>query len=238
MRQQLRKFVTKYGVRTFLICLWMALLTVTYYQLNTIRASLSTILLGFIEFMNTNPWGILLYIGIFTFRPLFFFPALLLLVMAGLIFGPATGILMAIVGTAVSASVAYWVGRFFNRSANPESVTSLRAWRKLILTRPFEAAFLMHFSFLPFDAVNYFSGLTKMRFVPFILGTMLGNLPGIVSFVVIGASIDINAFMTHGFSLRAFNPWYFLIAFIIFIISVVMTELIRAHITRISKTAA
>lgn len=236
LRKQIRMFVTNYGVRTFLICLWVTLLAVTYYQLNTVRTSFSSILFGFIEFMNTNAWGVLLYIGIFTFRPLFFFPALILLIMAGLIFGAATGILLAIVGTAVSASVAYWVGRFFNRSSEPEAVTSLRTWRKLIVTRPFEAAFLMHFSFLPFDAVNYFSGLTRMRFIPFILGTMLGNLPSIVSFVIIGASIDLNAFIREGFTLKAFNPWYFLIAFAIFLVSVGMTELIRAHIARVSKS--
>ena len=232
MRKQLRTFVTRYGVRSFIIFLWLTLLVITYYQLNTIRASLGTIVVELIEFMSTNPWGILLYIAIFTFRPLFFFPALVLTILAGLLFGLASGIVLAMIGTLVSASVAYWVGRFFNRASEPEAVASMRSWRKLIQAQPFEAAFLMHFSFLPFDAANYFSGLTRMWFVPFILGTGLGNLPSIVSFVTIGASIDLNVFMKDGFTLRAFNLGYFAFALLIFVVSVSLTELTRKHLAR------
>jgi len=44
--------------------------------------------------------------------------------------------------------------------------------------------------FLPYDLVNYLSGMLRLQWLPFLVATALGSLPGTVSFVLLGASID------------------------------------------------
>ncbi len=54
----------------------------------------------------------------------------------------------------------------------------------------FETVLIMRLLFLPYDLVNYASGILRLRWLPFLLATALGSLPGTVSFVLLGASID------------------------------------------------
>ena len=54
----------------------------------------------------------------------------------------------------------------------------------------FETVLTMRFLFLPYDLVNYLAGFLRVRYVPFILATVLGSLPGTVAFVLFGASTD------------------------------------------------
>ena len=48
----------------------------------------------------------------------------------------------------------------------------------------------MRLLFLPFDLVNYGCGALGVQRRPFLLATALGSLPGTVSFVLLGASLD------------------------------------------------
>ena len=46
----------------------------------------------------------------------------------------------------------------------------------------------MRLIYLPFDAVNYGCGLTSVRHIDFFIGTFLGIIPGLVSFVLLGGT--------------------------------------------------
>ena len=46
----------------------------------------------------------------------------------------------------------------------------------------------MRLLYFPFDAVNYGCGLTSMRQRDFFIGTFLGILPALVSFVLLGGA--------------------------------------------------
>ena len=54
----------------------------------------------------------------------------------------------------------------------------------------FESVLIMRLLFLPYDLVNYVSGILRLHWLPFLMATALGSLPGTVSFVLLGASID------------------------------------------------
>lgn len=56
----------------------------------------------------------------------------------------------------------------------------------------FEAVLMTRFFFLPFDLVNYLAGFLRIGWKPFTLASMLGSLPGTVSFVLLGSSIGMN----------------------------------------------
>jgi uncharacterized membrane protein YdjX (TVP38/TMEM64 family) len=48
----------------------------------------------------------------------------------------------------------------------------------------------LRFLFLPYDLVSYFSGFLKIGWRGFLLATILGSIPGTISFTMIGATLD------------------------------------------------
>ena len=53
----------------------------------------------------------------------------------------------------------------------------------------FIAVLTMRLMFLPFDLVGYSSGVCDIRQRDFALGTFLGTIPGLFTFVLLGSSI-------------------------------------------------
>lgn len=73
--------------------------------------------------LSYGNWAPAVYIGIYTIRPLVFFPASLLSLAGGLIFGPWLGTLYTIAGAAAGAVLSFTVAgklgsRFFTKEQN------------------------------------------------------------------------------------------------------------------------
>jgi len=131
----------------------------------------------------------LIYVVLYTIRPLILFPATVLTVAAGLIFGPWLGILFTIIGENVSANFAFAIARWLGRSwVGEREVGTLANWDARIRDNALTSVLIMRLVYLPFDAVNYGCGLTSMRQRDFFIGTFIGIMPGLVSFVLLGGS--------------------------------------------------
>ncbi len=134
-------------------------------------------------------WAVIAFLSLSIIRPLVLFPATLLTLAAGLLFGPIGGVLVAATGANGSAMVGWAVARYLA----PTSVVGGRAvvqnWADRLQRNSFEAVLLMRLVFLPYDLVNYGCGLLKVKWRPFILATAIGSLPGTIAFVLGGASI-------------------------------------------------
>ncbi len=170
----------------------------------------------FVDRVDSARWGVPAYLGVYLARPLVLFPATLLTVAGGLIFGPVTGIVVVVVGANASAMVAYGVGRLLTKrpgAAVPAGASAVTAgaasaanavdgatpsavlgfanrWADRMRRNSFESILLMRLLFLPYDLVNYSAGLLRIRWVPFLGATAIGSLPGTVSFVLLGASLE------------------------------------------------
>lgn len=128
-----------------------------------------------------------IYIILYTFRPLILFPASLLTIASGLIFGPWLGILFTIIGENASANFAFRIARWLGRSWIDEREQGrLKRWDQKIRENAIASVLIMRLIYLPFDAVNYGCGLTSMSQRDFFLGTLFGIMPGLVSFVLLG----------------------------------------------------
>ncbi len=131
----------------------------------------------------------LIYILLYTVRPVVLFPATLLTMASGLIFGPWLGILFTMLGENASANVAFSIARWLGRDwVSAHEHGRLREWDTKIQENALTTVLVMRLVYLPFDAVNYGCGLTAMRQRDFFLGTFLGIIPGLVSFVLLGGS--------------------------------------------------
>lgn len=133
-------------------------------------------------------WGPLLFVlvhGAVSITPI---PRTLFTISAGALFGPFLGLLLSIVGTTLAATGAFFlvrfVGRrFVERHAHRRQVT----WVRVRLDRNglLAVASLRLIPAVPFPAMNYAAGLSGVRFLPYVIGTVLGVLPGTVATVVL-----------------------------------------------------
>ncbi len=152
----------------------------------------------------------LIYIVFYTIRPLILFPASLLTIASGLVFGPLLGILFTIVGENASANFAFFLARWFGRDlvAAREQEGSLAArWDARLRQNGMVTVLIMRLIYLPFDLVNFACGLTSMRQVDFAIGTFIGILPALISFVLFGgvaAASNENRAMTFSLAIMFF----------------------------------
>ena len=148
----------------------------------------------FIDNVDMAWWAFAAYVGVYLVRPVVLFPASVLTVVGGLLFGPIAGVLVVIIAANSSAMVAYAIGRTLGRSPLDDDgearTTLLERWSDRMRTRSFETVLVMRLLFLPYDLVNYAAGFLRIKAMPFLVATALGSLPGTVSFVLLGASLD------------------------------------------------
>lgn len=162
------------------------------YQIYAWQAGLSPIgaVRELADFMAANPLGWLIFLAVYALRPLVLFPATLLTLAAGFVFGPVLGVVLTIIGANTSAMVAYYVGRFFGGEVIEDGGEGFIARNtKRLRKNSFETVLIMRFIFLPYDLVNYTAGFLRIRALPFLLATALGSLPATLSFVLFGASV-------------------------------------------------
>ncbi|NJL05787.1 MAG: TVP38/TMEM64 family protein [Chloroflexaceae bacterium] len=181
-----------------------------------------------------SPFGGLLYILLYTLRPLIFFPATLLTIAGGSIFGVWWGIILTVIGSNLSATVAYGLGRWFGGDlfqADPNSTASgfVATWAERMRANAFDTVLIMRFLFLPYDLVNYLAGFLRIGYPGFILATIIGSLPGTVSIVLFGASIQIER-LEEGVS-PSLDPLTFGISVVLFVGSLAFSRWLKQRET-------
>lgn len=116
-------------------------------------------------------------------------PRTVFTVAAGVLFGSITGVVLAVTGTALAATTAFFLvrfigGRFVEKHAHHRAVTWVRS--RLDRNGLLAMVSLRLIPAVPFAVMNYASALSGVRFPPYLLGTVLGVLPGTIGIVVLG----------------------------------------------------
>lgn len=184
--------------RAVVVALWIIAIVAWRRFQTTSGLSTTGAAQNFIDNVEMAWWGVLAYVAVYLARPIVLFPASVLTVVGGVLFGPVAGVVIVIVAANGSATIAYLVGRLLGRTpANRRdeagaqmATTLLSRWSVKMRDNSFETVLVMRFLFLPYDLVNYAAGALRIRYVAFITATALGSLPGTISFVLLGASLD------------------------------------------------
>lgn len=151
-----------------------------------------------------------------------FSPIMILHVAAGFLLPPLAAVGINLLGTVLAALCPYLVGR---RAGKTYGVQLRKKYPKMqeVLeaqqTRPVILAMVLRIlSFIPGDAVSLYLGAVKIPILPYLLGSALGVLPGILTSTLLGATISRPAspvFWTSivlmvglsGISLLAYTLW-------------------------------
>jgi uncharacterized membrane protein YdjX (TVP38/TMEM64 family) len=196
------------ALRGVAVALWALLLGgYAWVVVSTGRTPLD-VLAELVTFLAEHPWGPALFVLVYVARPLVAFSATVLTVGAGYLYGPFLGLLVVTVGANGGALLAYGLGRWLGAGlaghalAHPRLVGVAGRLR----ARAFDTVLTLRFLFAPYDAVNYLAGALRLHPVPFVLATVLGSLPGSLTFLLFGASVgDLGALAAGQWP--SLDPW-------------------------------
>jgi uncharacterized membrane protein YdjX (TVP38/TMEM64 family) len=185
-------------------------------------------------------WGVLLFILVYIIATVLFFPASILTIGAGFIFGVLPGTMIVSIAATAGAALAFLIARYLARDQIEHKVANNPRFKRIdqaIGERGAKLVFLLRLSpLIPFNLSNYFYGLTSVRFCPYVLASWIGMLPGTLLYVYLGAagkaSLSGAAGQTSGRSL-----WEYVLFGVGFIATVIVTVWV-ARIARreLSKT--
>jgi uncharacterized membrane protein YdjX (TVP38/TMEM64 family) len=139
-----------------------------------------------------GPAGYLLYIAAYIVCCVLLVPALALTLGAGAIFGLVKGSIIVLIGATGGATAAFLLGRTVFRRYVEARIASNRKLAEIdraIAREGTKIMLLMRIAgFPPFTWVNYALGLTGVKFVPYLLTTLFGIIPGTLAFTYAGAA--------------------------------------------------
>ncbi len=135
-----------------------------------------------------GPWAPLVFICAYVLATVFFVPGLLFTLAAGALFGPYLGTLYSLVGATVGATIAFLVARYaFSEWLAKRAPSRVRrvvegveteGWRFVAMTRLIP--------FIPFNALNYVLGLTRIRLAHYVIASFLFMAPGGAAYAYLG----------------------------------------------------
>ncbi|AIF65955.1 hypothetical protein GZ22_04455 [Terribacillus saccharophilus] len=133
----------------------------------------------------------LIYMGIYAVKPVIFFPSSVLSIAGGLAFGFVKGTIFILIGSAGAAIVAYFLARFFSeRFGDKDLGERVEKIKQKLHDEGFFYVLVMRV--LPvfnYDLVSYVAGLTRVKFKQYMAASVLGVLPGTMTYALVGSSI-------------------------------------------------
>ncbi len=174
-------------------------------------------------------WGVVVFIAGYALGTVLFFPGALLTIGAGLAFGLWRGVLVASVSSVLGASLAFLVARHLARhriEAYAKKNEKFAAIDQAIGAQGWKIVALLRLSpLLPFNASNYFYGVTGIGFWPYVAASWVGMLPGTFLYVYLGAAGK------EASGVEAAGPW----KWTLFGLGLSATIVVTVIITRVAR---
>ena len=141
-----------------------------------------TSLVASLEEVATGPIALLLTVGGFLIGGLLVMPVMVLIAVTILAFGPWWGFWYALIGMTASALLTFGIGRLLGRRLMDHLSGSWvhRISRTLAKKGVLTVVTLRMLPVAPFSILNAVAGASHIRTRDFFLGTLLGELPGLI----------------------------------------------------------
>ena len=133
----------------------------------------------------------ILYFAVYVVAVVLIVPGSILTLLGGFLFGVVEGFVLVSISSVTGACLAFTIGRYFARQWVEERTQSFERWVEFdhaIAIRGFYVVLLTRLSpVFPFNLLNYFLGLTKIRFIHYLLASWLGMAPATLLYVYLGS---------------------------------------------------
>jgi uncharacterized membrane protein YdjX (TVP38/TMEM64 family) len=129
----------------------------------------------------------------FTKSVLFIIPASLIYISVGLAFETWQAIIINLFGIALEVTVTFFLGKFLGGSAVEKIIGKSKGGQKLLnLKQGRKLSFLFTVRFLPvfpIDFASLFFGASGFRYLTYLLISLLGIMPRVILFTILGDSL-------------------------------------------------
>ncbi len=174
--------------RVLALGLLAVLLAITALWLRWPEASRPTIagMLAVAERGRTSPMAPLIAFAGFAMGGVVVFPVDLLIAATIVVFGPLIGAAYALVGSLISAEVVYEIGRRLPASffARVMGARGERMRMRIVGYGPAAVALVRLVPIAPYSIVSFIAGAARIGRAPYLIGTALGMIPGIVLYAL------------------------------------------------------
>jgi uncharacterized membrane protein YdjX (TVP38/TMEM64 family)/rhodanese-related sulfurtransferase len=130
----------------------------------------------------------LAYLGLYAVGTIAFLPGALFALAGGALFGPVWGSLLNLAGATIGASLTFLIARYLagdwvaarsgGRLKRQIEGVEAEGWRFV--------AFVRLVPLFPFNLTNYALGLTRIRFVPYVVTSFICMAPGAIAYTWLG----------------------------------------------------
>lgn len=180
-------------------------------------------------------WGPIVFILGYAAAVVAFLPGSLLTLAAGAIFGLGAGVAYAFVAAVLGSSAAFLVARYLARGAIERRLAGnarFAAIDRAVGAEGRKIVFLLRLSpAFPFSLLNYALGLTRVRFVDYLIAA-IGMLPGTLLYVYYGKLAGDVAALAGGAAVEKGAGYYAVLA-----LGLIATVVVTALITRTARNA-
>lgn len=132
--------------------------------------------------------GPLLFMAAYVLATVLFLPGSVLTLAGGALFGPVWGALYNLTGATIGAALAFLVARYLASAwVEQKSAGRLKQLKEGVEKEGWRfVAFVRLVPLFPFNLLNYALGLTRIKFLHYLLATYICMLPGAIAFTYIG----------------------------------------------------
>ncbi len=133
-------------------------------------------------------WAPVIYVALYALATVVFAPGSLFALAGGAMFGPVLGTFLNLLGATIGASTAFLIARYLagdwvarkagGRLKRMLAGVQSEGWRFV--------AFVRLVPIFPFNLSNYAFGLTRIRFVPYVVTSFITMAPGALAYTWLG----------------------------------------------------
>ena len=132
-----------------------------------------------------GPWVPILLLIIIIITSSIGFIFMIPIAITALLLNPYLAFFISILGLTIGASISFFLARYFARDYFKKhfinKINVLKKYDEQIEKNGFlKILFLRLIALIPYELVNIAAGLSKIRFLPFILATFVGVIPGAI----------------------------------------------------------
>jgi len=160
---------------------------------------------------------------------------------AGFLYGTLWGSLLVSIASTIAATIGFLLARYCARDFVARRLGKYAKFESMdqaIEKNGFKLVLLMRLQpvFVPFAYLNIGLGLTRVSVADYMLGTLLGTLPGTILYAYVGSAVqDISFFAFHALPSETIaSRWFFWMG----LLAVTALCILLAHIARQSLASA
>ncbi len=137
---------------------------------------------------NAGAVGPVLFMLVYALGTVFFLPGSVLTLAGGALFGPVWGTLINLTGATLGAALAFLVARYLAADwVERKTGGRLRQLKEGVENEGWRfVAFVRLVPLFPFNLLNYALGLTRIRFLEYVIASWLFMLPGAIAYTYVG----------------------------------------------------